>query len=61
MNNDYRALTDCEIASLTAQNCRCDDWSKVLVKTGFTTDYIHHTIFSGDIRLGLMEKCFNLA
>lgn len=60
MSIGYRELTENETTTLTAQNCSCDDWSKVLVKENFKPDFIHDATFSGEIKLGVMEKCFDL-
>ena len=37
-----------------------DDWTKVWVSGRFTTDYVYHTRFSGEVRLGVFEKEFIL-
>ena len=57
----YRALTTEEIIQLEMQACTATDWNNVQVAKGFTTDYIHHTRFSGHIRLGTFEGEFQLA
>lgn len=57
----YRTLTSDEINRLEAQACTATDWNEVQVAEGFTTDYIHHTRFSGQIRLGRFEGEFRLA
>ena len=57
---NYRQLTNDEIARLQAQSCLADDWERVSVAEGFTTDYVHHTRFSGDVRLGVFEGEFTL-
>lgn len=59
--NDYRKLTKEEIAQLESAACTCQDWGKVMVKDGFTTEYVRNTRFSGDIRLGLFNGEFSLA
>ena len=59
--NDYRKLTEEEIAQLESAACTCQDWGKVMVKDGFTTEYVRNTRFSGDIRLGLFNGEFSLA
>lgn len=59
--NDYRKLTNEEIAQLESAACTCQDWGKVMVKDGFTTEYVRNTRFSGDIRLGLFNGEFSLA
>ena len=52
---NYRTLTENEILSLKQQSCLSDDWSKILVAEQFNTEYVHHTRFSGDIKLGVFE------
>ena len=61
MTQHYRLLTKEEIARLEAQHCIASDWSGVEVADDFHTDYIHHTRFSGKVRLGVFEKEFTLA
>ena len=61
MTHHYRLLTKEEIARLEAQHCIASDWSGVEVADDFHTDYIHHTRFSGKVRLGVFEKEFTLA
>lgn len=57
----YRALTQEEIRRLEAQACTAADWNDVRVAEAFTPDYVHHTRFSGKIRLGVFEEEFRLA
>ena len=57
----YRALTQEEIGRLEAQACMAADWNDVQVAEAFTPDYVHHTRFSGKIRLGVFEGEFRLA
>ena len=57
---DYRKLSKEEVARLQAQSCLADDWERVCVAEGFTTEYVHHTRFSGDVRLGVFEGEFTL-
>ena len=61
MTQHYRLLTKEEIARLEAQHCIASDWTGVEVADDFHTDYIHHTRFSGKVRLGVFEKEFTLA
>lgn len=56
MTQHYRLLTKEEIARLEARHCIASDWSGVEVADDFHTDYIHHTRFSGKVRLGVFEK-----
>ena len=57
---DYRKLTEDEVLRLKSQSCLADDWEKVKVAEGFSTEYVHHTRFSGDVRLGVFRKVFTL-
>ncbi|MCD8260487.1 MAG: DUF4954 family protein [Bacteroides sp.] len=56
----YRVLTEQEIDRLKAQGCRAEEWNRIRVKEGFTTDPIFHTRFSGDIKLGKFTSSFTL-
>lgn len=58
--NNYRKLTPAEIDRLTAQNCLSDQWDLVRVAETFSTDYVHHARFSGQVCLGVFEKEFTL-
>ena len=58
--NDYRKLTADEIAALKANMCFCPDWTMIDVHEGFSPEYVHHTRFSGRIRLGAFRKEFAL-
>ncbi len=55
---EHRHLTAQEIETLKSRGCRAADWDKVLVKGGI--DYIENVSFSGEVRLGKMEKTFTL-
>lgn len=57
---DYRTLTNEEIARLEAQHCLADRWDNVTVAAGFSPDYVHHTRFSGNVRLGCFRQEFTL-
>lgn len=49
----YRALTPEEVAILTANGCKANDWSRVLVASeGFTPESICRCRFKGDVRIG---------
>ena len=61
MTSHYRLLTEGEIAQLEVQHCVASDWKGVEVADNFRTDYVHHTRFSGRVRLGVFEKEFTLA
>ena len=58
---NYRALTSEEIKRLEVQACTATDWNEVQVAESFTPEYIHHTRFSGKVRLGVFEGEFRLA
>ena len=57
----YRKLTEEEISCLKAQSCVADNWEEVEVAEQFRTEYVHHTRFSGHVRLGVFEDTFTLA
>ena len=49
----YRNLTEDEVLRLKSQSCLADDWGKVTVAEEFSTEFVHHTRFSGEVRLGI--------
>ena len=55
---DYRKLTKEEIAALTANGCRAEDWSSVEVREGFDPACVRDVSFSGVCRLGRFGKTF---
>lgn len=57
---NYRKLTTAEIEALQAQVCSAADWDQVEVAEGFDPAAVHHTRFSGHIRMGVFEKEFCL-
>lgn len=57
---NYRKLTDEEIRQLQGQSCLAEDWGQVMVDENFTTEYVHHTRFSGKVKLGVFHKEFAL-
>ncbi|MCD7900651.1 MAG: DUF4954 family protein [Bacteroides sp.] len=57
----YRKLTEGEILQLKSQSCMAEDWDKVQVDEKFSTEYVHHTRFSGEVWLGLFLSEFTLA
>ncbi|MGM9759728.1 MAG: DUF4954 family protein [Parabacteroides sp.] len=58
---EYRNLSSEEVVRLKSQSCLADDWNHVEVTTeGFTTDYVWHTRFSGNVKLGRFEASFTL-
>ena len=58
---NYRNVTKEEILRLEQQSCVADNWGKVWVSEGFDCSHIHHTRFSGKVRLGVFEGEFHLA
>ena len=56
----YRNLTEDEVLRLKSQSCLADDWGKVTVAEEFSTEFVHHTRFSGEVRLGAGYHCHNL-
>jgi carbonic anhydrase/acetyltransferase-like protein (isoleucine patch superfamily) len=54
----YRMLTPDEVGSLEANNCACEDWSRVQVVRDFDPSKCVNVIFSGDIRLGNFAGAF---
>ena len=59
-NMNYRKLTISEIETLKSQMCSASDWNEIEVAEGFRPETVHHTRFSGCIRLGVFNKEFCL-
>ena len=57
---DYRRLTEDEVLQLKSQSCLADDWGNVSVAEGFNCEYVHHTRFSGEVKLGVFDAEFTL-
>ena len=57
---NYRKLTGEEISRLTEQSCLADNWDHVWVDKHFSTEHIHHTRFSGEVKLGVFQSEFAL-
>lgn len=57
---EYRALTEKEIEQLERQACLSDRWDKVKVACDFTPEHVHHTRFSGEVKLGAFKTTFTL-
>ncbi|MEG1564031.1 MAG: DUF4954 family protein [Bacteroides sp.] len=57
---NYRKLTEDEVLRLKSQSCLADDWEQVFVADEFTTSYIYHTRFSGEVKLGAFHSEFLL-
>ena len=60
MGKTYRRLTEDEILQLKSQSCLADDWNHVAVAEEFTTEFVHHTRFSGEVKLGVFHSDFIL-
>ncbi len=58
---NYRKLTEDEIFQLKSQACLADDWTKVSVAEDFSTEFVYHTRFSGEVKLGVFLSEFTLA
>ena len=54
--NEYRLLTQDEIAVLEQNGCWAEDWTRVKVAQTFRPYNFHRVIFYGDIRLGTFDK-----
>ena len=57
---NFRRLTEDEILRLKSQSCLADDWGKVTVAEEFSTEFVHHTRFSGEVCLGVFHSEFML-
>ncbi|NDW12561.1 DUF4954 family protein [Bacteroides sp. 214] len=57
---EYRKLSGGEISRLSSQSCVADNWDNVWVDEYFSTEYVHHTRFSGVIKLGVFQSDFTL-
>jgi hypothetical protein len=55
-----RKLTAEEISQLTAQGCKAQDWNRIEVKEGFNASNVMDVNFSGDVRLGVFDRSFEL-
>ncbi len=53
---NYRNITESEISKLQAKKCKCTNWGNIMVKEGFTPDFIEDTTFSGKVKLGVFKK-----
>jgi hypothetical protein len=51
-------LSGPEIKTLTANKCRCDDWSKVKIMEGFDPDRCFNVTFSGNVNLGSLRGSY---
>lgn len=57
----YRPLTATEIQVLQQNKCTSTNWEDISVKEGFLPNNIRHTHFSGQIKLGILNREFSLA
>ncbi|HLP04572.1 MAG TPA: DUF4954 family protein [Paludibacter sp.] len=58
--DNYRALTEKEIATLTVYGCTAGNWKDVMVAADFSASYISNVHFSGKVFLGTYGKVFEL-
>lgn len=56
----YRKLIEDEVLQLKSQSCVADNWGDIEVSEGFDTKHVHHTRFSGLVKLGIFRSCFSL-
>ncbi len=59
--NNYRNLTEKEIATLTVYGCSAENWEKVKVAENFSVNYVANVHFSGNNYIGSFEHTFELA
>ena len=60
MKRSHRPLTEQEIATMTVYGCTAEDWGIVEVKDGFDTKFVSNEHFSGNIKLGVFEKIYEM-
>lgn len=53
--NEYRSLTETEIAALEANGCRAEDWDSVETTEGFVAEHYRNVAFYGRVRLGNVD------
>lgn len=58
---NYRQLTEKEIATLNVYGCTAPSWSDVLVAEDFSPAFIANVHFSGKVCLGTYQKTYELA
>lgn len=58
--NNYRSLTEKEIATLTVYGCSAENWKQVMVHPDFSPNFCSGVHFAGDIYIGKLEKIFEL-
>ena len=57
---EYRKLTEDEVLQLKSQSCLADDWGGVSVAEDFSCEFVYHTRFSGEVKLGTFRSEFLL-
>ena len=60
MTNQYRPLTQEEIALLESRNCKAEDWSTVFITDSKSLNYIRGVRFSGTVCFGRFSEVFIL-
>ncbi|MBR3085027.1 MAG: DUF4954 family protein [Kiritimatiellae bacterium] len=58
--DNFRNLTDAEIAALEAGGSSAENWSDILVADGFDPSRIRDSVFSGPCRIGSLSGHFSL-
>ena len=58
---NYRRLTAPEIDILVSRMCSATDWNSIEVAEDFVPEHIQNVRFSGNVRLGVFNKEFELA
>ena len=53
---NYRLLTDQEIAILEQNGCWAEDWTAVNVADGFNPKFVKNVCFYGEVNLGIYDK-----
>ncbi|NQU87423.1 MAG: DUF4954 family protein [Mariniphaga sp.] len=51
----FRKLNNQEIAILTNQSCKCENWENILVSKMFIPEHIINVTFSGKVKLGFFQ------
>lgn len=59
--NNYRNLSEKEIATLTVYGCSAENWKMVKVHEKFSPDFVSNVHFSGENYLGYYERIYDLA
>ena len=56
----YRHLTNNEVYMLQSQGCRAETWEMISVNDKTDLHQITNVSFSGKIKIGLLDECFEL-